>query len=166
MIHFIKIYVHNMKLKYNTKCQENCHFSSYLPNSLYINCTCNIDKKEEKEEKSFSTKKLYESFYEVLKYANFNILKCYNLIFNKNIFQKNIGNYVIFCFFSFYFICLILFIIKGIEPLKKEIEKLYSSVKFNDENNNILNNINNQIKNKKKKGKKINIFQIQRKKIY
>ena len=148
-----KDYIYNNK---DSKCQENCHFSSYLPNSLYINCTCNIDKKEEKKEKSFNTKKLYESFYEVLKYANFNILKCYNLIFNKDIFQKNIGNYVIFFIISIYFICFILFIIKGIEPLKKEIEKLYSSIQFNGENNNnnIIININNQIKNKKKKGKK------------
>ena len=43
----------------------------------------------------FNTKKLYESFYDVLKYSNFQILKCYNLIFNINIFKNNLGSNII-----------------------------------------------------------------------
>ena len=26
----------------DAQCQPNCYFSSYLPNSLYLNCTCEI----------------------------------------------------------------------------------------------------------------------------
>ena len=89
-----KDYIYNNK---DSQCQSNCQFSSYLLNSLYINCSCNIEQKEEKGKgfKKFSGKTLYEIFYDVLKYANFNILKCHNLIFDKLILQKNIGNYFI-----------------------------------------------------------------------
>ena len=71
-----KDYIYNNK---DSQCQSNCQFSSYLLNSLYINCSCNIEQKEEKGEeiKKFSGKTLYEIFYDVLKYANFNILKCH-----------------------------------------------------------------------------------------
>ena len=138
-------YIYNNK---DSKCQANCHFSSYLPNSLYINCTCNVEQKEEKEEiKKFSGKTLYEIFYDVLKYANFEILKCYNFIFDIHIFKNNIGNFIIIFIFSVYLICLILFIIKGIEPLKNKIKNLIS--KSNEEDNNIMtNNFSFQPKNK------------------
>ena len=43
-----KDYIYNNK---DSQCQSNCQFSSYLLNSLYINCSCNIEQKEEKGEK-------------------------------------------------------------------------------------------------------------------
>ena len=86
-----KDYIYNNK---DSQCQSNCQFSSYLLNSLYINCSCNIEQKEEKgkEIKKFSGKTLYEIFYDLLKYANFKILTCYNLTFDIYIFKNNIGN--------------------------------------------------------------------------
>ena len=99
-----KEYIYNNE---DSKCQDNCHFSSYISNSLYVNCTCSIEQVEEKEVKKFSIKTLYESFYDVLKYANFEILKCYNLIFNINIFKNNFGNYITISFFLGNFLCLI-----------------------------------------------------------
>ena len=141
-------YIYNNK---DSKCQANCYFSSYLPNSLYINCTCNVEQKEEKEKiKKFSGNTLYEIFYDVLKYANFEILKCYNLIFDIHIFKNNIGNFIIIFIFSVYLICLILFIIKGIEPLRYKIKNLIS--KLNAEINNMMTkNISFHGKNRYKK---------------
>ena len=134
-----KEYIYNNK---DSKCQANCDLSSYIPNSLYINCTCNIEinkEKEEKKEKKFSGKTLYESFYDVLKYANFNILKCYNLIFGANIFNNNIGNFITLFAFSIYFICLILFIAKGNAPLINKINDLISThIEEIDNKNNII----------------------------
>ena len=130
-----KEYIYENK---DSKCQPNCHFSSYLPNSFYINCTCIIEKKEEIEVKEFSGKKLYESFYDVLVYANFKILGCYNNIVNIYIFKKNIGNYIIFVIFALYFICLIFFIRKGIFPLANKVKELISSFQKKNDYNNII----------------------------
>ena len=133
----------------DSKCQENCHFSSYIMNSLYINCTCNIEQTEEKNIKKFSAKTLYESFYDVLKYANFKILKCYNLTFNSNIFKFNIGNFIIICFFIIYFLCLIIFITKGNVPLKNQIKNLLLIPNQELENKNNIFIFNDIFKSKK-----------------
>ena len=148
-----KYYIYNNK---DSQCQSNCQFSSYLLNSLYINCSCNIEQKEEKAEKEvkkFGRKTLYENFYDVLKYANFKILTCYNLSFDKYIFKKNIGNYIILAILSTDFICLIFFIAKGMFLLRKIIKEITSPFKTVNENQNIIiiNNIRiqNRINNKK-----------------
>ena len=74
-------------------------------------------------------------------------MKCYNFIFDIHIFKNNIGNFIIIFIFSVYLICLILFIIKGIEPLKNKIKNLIS--KSNEEDNKIMtNNFSFQPKNK------------------
>ena len=80
-------YIYNNK---DTQCQTNCEFSSYLSNSLYVNCSCvHVEDKTNNEQK-FSGKKLYESFYDILKYSNFKILKCSNLVFNSKIIKRRI----------------------------------------------------------------------------
>ena len=57
----------------DTQCQPNCHLSQYSIESKYLNCSCstneNTNDENEKVEK-FTAKKIYESFYEVLKYSN------------------------------------------------------------------------------------------------
>ena len=143
-------YIYNDKDK---KCPDNCHFSSYILNSIYINCTCDIEPIKEKIVKTFKRKKLYESFYDVLKYANFKILKCYNLIFNINIFNNNIGNFIVISFFSMYLICLIVFIAKGINPLITKIKNFISSKEDIDDKNIIFTQSN--IFQKKNRNKKI-----------
>ena len=61
----------------DTQCQSNCQFSYYSIESQYIQCSCstneNIEYDKSKNDK-FSSKKLYESFYDVLKYSNYNTL--------------------------------------------------------------------------------------------
>ena len=166
-------YIYNNK---DSQCQSNCQFSSYFLNSFYINCSCNIERKEEKGEKDvkkFSGKTLYESFYDVLKYANFKILTCYNLTFDIYIFKNNIGNYILILIFSLYLISLLYFIVKGMSPLIEIIKEISSSLQKKNENKNTIvingiqiqnsiDNKNNEIKMisnpspKKKKLKKIN----------
>ena len=148
-----KDYIYNNQ---DSQCQANCHFSGYIPNTSYINCICDIEQKEEIVIKAFSGETLYKIFYDVLKYANFDILKCYNLVFNIQAFKNNIGNFVVISIFFVNLICLFSFIIKGITPLKNKIKNLISdSNEEIDNKNNIFiynlifqNNISHNIKNK------------------
>ena len=129
----------------DAQCQPNCKFSSYLSNSLYMNCTCNvITDNNIIEDKKFNGKILYKSFYDVLKYSNFRILKCYNSVFTKNIFQKNFGSIIILINFAFYLSFLIVFIIKGISPLKNSIKKIISS-KINERSFNKKDKVGNKL---------------------
>ena len=134
-----KNYIYNNK---DTQCQSNCQFSSYLHNSLYINCTCDVvnqNTDNTKVDEKFSTKKLYESFYDVLKYSNFKIIKCYNLLLSINVISKNFGSIIILVNFSIYFICLIVFMVKGIFPLTNKIKVMLSKYQEKNEKNNDIN---------------------------
>ena len=119
-------YIYNNK---DTQCQPNCQFSSYLLNSSYMNCVCDaiIDNNKE-DDKKFNGKKLYESFYDVLKYSNFQILKCYKIVFKKTVFKKNFGCIIILISFILYFLCLLTFSIKGIDPLKSSTQIISSKM--------------------------------------
>ena len=158
----------------DTQCQPNCQLSQYSLETKYLNCSCSANNEKDtsdtndKEEK-FSAKKIYESFYEVLKYSNYDIIKCYNLLLNINVITINIGSIVVIIYFSCYLICMLIYINRGLIPLriqlrndinkndkiiKKEILNIsYPPVKKNHVVKLSINqyNLNNNNNNKKKK---------------
>ena len=99
----------------DAQCQSNCRFSNYVSDSRYINCTCNVEKEKGVETKyidKLNYKTFGQSFYYVLKYSNYKILKCYKLVFVKTVFSKNKGSIFIFILFILYCICLLVYIKK------------------------------------------------------
>ena len=103
----------------DTQCQSNCQFSEYSLETQYMVCICSVNKEFSMTKyDKFSGKKLYESFADVLKYSNYDVYKCYNLVFSKSVFTKNIGSYLIITFLLGQVACFILFLIKKDQPLK------------------------------------------------
>ena len=166
-------YIYNNE---DTKCQPNCQYSNYSIESKYLSCSCyiaeEINNKTEKVDK-FNAKKIYESFYEVLKYSNYGLVTCYNIILNINALKANLGSIIIIFFFFCYLICLFIFIFRGMIPLKIKLRndiykepknyKLYCKYNINNLLNpplkrNIKNNFNKKIciykRNKNKHNKK------------
>ena len=125
----------------DTQCQPNCKTSKYSEDTGYLNCSCTINEEVNNMDKKFDSKKIYESFFDVLKYSNYKVLKCYNLVFTKYLITKSIGGIIVFVFILINLGCFIIFIIKGINPLKNKL-KLKFENKVNNNNNN-LDNINN-----------------------
>ena len=105
----------------DTQCQSNCEYSQYSVDSQYLSCSCSINEdanNEHKKSDKFNAKKIYESFYEVLKYSNYDILKCYNIILSINVIKINMGSIIVILYFSCYLTCLIIFMFRGLIPLK------------------------------------------------
>ena len=75
----------------DTKCQPNYKETAYLEETGYLICTCTINEEVNNIKEKFSSKKIYESFFDVLKYSNYKALKCYNLVFTKFLMTKSIG---------------------------------------------------------------------------
>ena len=117
-----EIYYKNNNL---TVCQENCQYSEYVAETKLLKCSCNAitESIDYENKQKFTSKKIYESFYEVLKYSNYKIVKCYNLIMQKNPFSSNKGSNLIFTFFIIYLLFFLIFIFKGISSLKIDISK-------------------------------------------
>ena len=163
-------YIYNNE---DTQCQGNCEFSDYFLGSRFINCKCNVDNNEVIEDKvdKFETKTLYQIFYYVLKYSNYKIMKCYKLVFNKNSIIKNWGSIIILILFMLYLICLITYMIKGLEPLRgctellikenekdniKKISIFFPPIKKDKKNKSSLKG---KVSKNKKAGKKMSIFE-------
>ena len=105
----------------DTKCQPNCKYSQYSIESQYLNCSCSTNenaKIEHKKSDKFNAKKLYYSFYEVLKYSNYDIIKCYNIILNIDDIKVNKGCIIVILYFFSYLLCFFIFMFRGIIPLK------------------------------------------------
>ena len=95
----------------------------------------------------FTTKKINERFFNVLKYSNYKVIKCYNLVFTRYFILNNIGSNIVFVFVAILLGCFIIFIIKGTNPLKNKLELIFPN-KFplnNLNNNNIFLNLYQKI---------------------
>ena len=113
-------------------CQANCEYSDYLPDSQYLNCECNVvneDKIETEEPEKITAESIAKSFYDILKYSNYKVLKCYKLVFRKVTFYINYGSILTIIYFTGYFIALIIFIYRKFFYLYTEIGKLFTKEK-------------------------------------
>ena len=106
-----------------TTCQDNCQYSEYSIESQLLKCECNISNEQiyTINMEKLNGLALFQSFYKVLKYSNYKVIKCYNLIFKKNEFSKNYGSITVIVYFGIYLIFLIIFAIRGISPLKTSL---------------------------------------------
>ena len=139
----------------DTKCQPNCKLSKYSIESEYLNCSCIINEEINNMNEKFNSKKIYESFIDVLKYSNYKVIKCYNLVFTKYLITKNIGSIISLIYILIYLGCFIFFIIKGTKPLKDKLNLInVQESKINNLNNNIKGNIFNTTKKKKRRKRK------------
>ena len=114
----------------DTRCQGNCEFSNYALGSRYISCSCpaEVETSSETQVKKidkFEPKSIYEMFYNVLKYSNYEVFKCYKLVFVKNVLTKNLGSIIILILFILYLMCLIAYIFTGLKPLKNKISDFF-----------------------------------------
>ena len=145
-----------------TKCQSGCQLSEYSFETEKLKCECNIidseiNTEQKSQEVQSESKLIYKSFYDVLKFSNYKVLKCYKLAFNLSIFKNNKGNIIVIVLFATYIILFIMYLINGKKELEVDMAKIIIDDKKKDINNSpnlknaktiIHNNINNQLKSK------------------
>ena len=132
-----------------TVCQPNCKFSDYLMDSQYLKCDCDVMNSDINMQESvkFNAKAIYQSFYSVLKYSNYKVLKCYKLALSINSFTINLGSIISIAYFFLFCIFFIIYISKGKNQFKANISNAF---KINIQNKNSNNTKINQSENKKK----------------
>ena len=144
----------------DTKCQPNCKLSKFSTESEYLNCSCTINEEVNNMNQKFNSKKIYESFFDVLKYSNYKVIKCYNLVFTKFLLTKSIGGITVFSFNLIYLGCFVIFLFKGINPLKDKLKLKIENKSINndlDKNKDIII-INDNIAINKDDNKYSNLF--------
>ena len=149
-----------------TTCQDKCQYSSYSLDTEYLKCECNIEEEEidVEEPEKFSGKMILHSFYDVLKYSNIHVIKCFSLVFDLNSITNNYGSIMVIAYFALYVIFFIVFIVKGINPIKIDVVKAYlEKPKENINNDNKKNNKKVKIRDKSKNINKGNNISIKKK---
>ena len=159
-----------------TFCKKGCLYTGMNYELMTANCICdssllqsssnnNETNKENEinEEDNNTFKALTKSFISNLFDFNFDVFKCYNLVFNIKIIYNNIGFYCMSAMLVLQIICLFIVLIRGLYPLKifMLIFNSYNpKISFPPKNNNNNSNINALNNNKENK-----IIEIDNKKI-
>ena len=149
-----------------TLCENNCKYTGFDNLNKKVKCDCQIKTTFEKilSEYSFDKEKLIRNFKDLEETFNLEVLKCYYILFTKEGFLNNFGNFFILSILILFFISRNIFFAKGYEMFKmKTIIAL--KLKLNNinqaiGNNNTINLFNKKIikkKNKFSKTKTINI---------
>ena len=123
-----------------TQCQAGCDFSDYVFEIQKLKCECNITKTQINDEIKIGDdglKSLYKSFYDVLKYSNYKVLKCYKLAFSWNNFYKNIGTILVLVYFVIYLTFLLIYVFKEKDELRIDLVKIMYNSNKKEINNNI-----------------------------
>ena len=120
------------------QCQSNCKLSNFNIELQYLECDCSTNDEivfENKKNKKFKQKKFYIIFYDVLRYSNYEELKCYKLVLSVNVVTKNIGSIFVILCFIIYLICLIHYAVRKLIPLRNQLENKLK--KLNSEYENV-----------------------------
>ena len=110
----------------NFSCQDNCHYSSYSEKLEYLKCECEVNFTDIRFEEVKDV--IYESFASVLKFSNYKFLYCYKLLFSLKTITKNYGSISLILLVIAQLTVLIIYIFKGIKPLKFEIIKINENI--------------------------------------
>ena len=138
-----------------TACQEECIYSEYSVENEQLKCECSVSNEEIEPEKDikFDGSMLFSSFYDVLKYSNFFVLKCYKLVFSFQGQKHNWGSMIIIGYFAIYSIFNALYFIKGYFYVKLYSAKMIFNNNSKKNNNNIFNHNNNEIQRRAQRSK-------------
>ena len=140
----------NEFVKYNMSlCEEDCDFTDYDSINKKAICSCLIKLKLPLiSEIKIDKDKLISNFKDIKNIANFKLLNCYYLIFDKNNISKNLSNYTTTILIIFSIVSIFSFICHDYIKAKNIINQFERNKK---RNNTIIKNIlTNNIKNKKK----------------
>ena len=153
-------------------CEENCILIEYDYAKEKAKCSCDIKTSVPPDyDIKFNKNEFFKSFIDIKNIFNFNIMKCFETVYNMKSLNKNYGFYMIASIVFLHFITLLIFVTISFAKLKEEIITIILTIKFNEnptkdkESNTknaqiiIVNTKRNQIRNKidekEKEGKNI-----------
>ena len=155
--------LYDRKKEYNLKnyslCPYKCSYENYNKINKKVSCKCFFQSKSSNLlfDDVISKDKLLNNFMDIKSISNFGIIYCFKESISGNIFNSNIGSYILIIIFLSFILFLILFYIKEYNILKNYIEEIKNvkEQKINFKNNekinqkkNILitNNVNDNVK--------------------
>ena len=122
-------------------CESNCDYDNINLTEYTVTCSCSV-KTEIKTTINFDF--FSQAFLSVFTDSNFEVVKCYNLIFDSEYIFQNIGFWLFFCFTFSHLPLLVYYCGSGLDPIKKAFEstKVAPPHKDRDYIDKVINNGN------------------------
>jgi len=110
-------------------CQENCAYQYINVEMEIAKCECSVSENTEieieYEKKSpLIGNEIIASFFDTIKYSNFLILKCYELVFSSAGIKNNMGSIVLIISMCFILIFTVIFLFTGMNKIKDQMSKM------------------------------------------
>ena len=114
-----------------TLCQESCIFSEYDNNLKKAKCTCNVKESSSSFANiNININLLYQNFLNIKNIANFQLLRCYKVLFSKKGIVYNYGSYSLIFIIILHIIFIILYYCKNLfNKIKEKIEEITFALK-------------------------------------
>ena len=116
-------------------CESNCIYKGYNTFDKKVECECEAKNKFISEKGIEKEQNLLNYFIDVKYNTNLDVLKCYKILFTKEGFIKNIGNFIIISIIILYISLINYFSAKGFNSFKIYLEKILKIKKQEDNNN-------------------------------
>ena len=147
-----RLYYFFSKVANLTTCPSNCQYSTFSIDTKYLSCQCEVsnDLIDVENSEKFIGKMLYSVNDYALKYTSYKTLKCYKLVFSIKHFIKNAGSIIILILIFAVIGFLVIFLLKGISPIKVAISKLWFNENDIDKKLDEISEINIDTKSKGK----------------
>ena len=105
-------------------CEENCNFGGYDEKTGSVKCSCQVKVSiTTVSQLKIDKTKLYK-FMNLKQIANFNVLKCFKLVFSKRGLTINIGFYCFFPIIIVYIVSIVIFYLKEINNIKMQVNEI------------------------------------------
>ena len=136
-------------------CQDGCIYDGINYTLMVANCICKPNKLQEIKKnitefvekiEFINFKTIKKAFLENLFSFNYEVLRCYNLVFNTKILLSNIGFYCLMSMFTLQIIYVFVYLLKKLNSIKNFLLK-FENKKYNK--NNVKNKRNINIINNK-----------------
>ena len=138
-----------------TICEEDCEFIEYDYNKKRALCSCFTKIKIPMISTiRFDKKKLFSNFIDFKNIANIKVLKCTNLLFNKNNIFKNIANYIMTILFIIGISALFIFCFYNNTKIKNFFNRIWKENNIKINKNEPIITFNKKTKTKQKPNKK------------
>ena len=137
-------------------CESNCDFEGYDIYYKKASCECEVKIKFTFiSDIVINKEKLKEKFFNFKKYINFNVIKCWSLLFSKQGIITNYGNYIILAIILANLVLLLSFVLVGFNLILLKIIRIKNIIQGNAKNHQIIKACNKKFgkisrKNKKK----------------
>ena len=107
-------------------CEDNCDFVNYDTDTKKAICNCNVKTTVSLSKSIIDKDKFLKNFIDIESITNIDVVKCYKLLFTKEI-KNNLGNYIVAFIIFIHIILLIVFLSKGYKSFMSQVNKIISN---------------------------------------